>query len=80
MNGCTRLRLWIATPYRGSVAKDRHRTPRRVIGIEDTAWKRLEAMYGIRRRAEVLRQVAAWLARMPGAKLPTRPPAPGDDS
>ncbi len=80
MNGCTRLHLWIATPYRGSVAKDRHTTPRRVIGIEEPVWKRLLAMYGQRNRADVLRQAAAWLARMPGAKLPTRPPVPGDDS
>lgn len=63
-----------------ALSPSRHATPRRVIGIDDPVWERLEEMYGDRNRAAVLRQAAAWLARMPGAKLPERPPPPAAQS
>ena len=43
-------------------------------------WEHLEAVYGKRQCSAVLNQVAAWLLREPGAKLPPRAPLPKDSS
>jgi hypothetical protein len=54
-----------------SKAKDTH-TTNRVVRLGDE-WEELGAVAGIRRRAEVIRQLVRWYLRYPGAKLPERP-------
>ena len=53
------------------------KTPNRIIRVPDTDWAELgeaAAAMGTDRSA-VLRQLAAWWMRKPGAKMPPRPPA-----
>ena len=58
--------------------RDRGHTPVRSIRM-GARWDRLETVYGKRKRSELLDQVAAWLLREPGAKLPPRAPLPPDE-
>lgn len=54
--------------------KDKH-TPTRSIRM-GKRWDDLEDLYGKRSRSQLFEQVAAWLLREPGAKLPERKPRP----
>lgn len=54
-----------------SKAKDTH-TTNRVVRLGDE-WEELGEAAGVRRRAEVIRQLVRWYLRYPGAKLPERP-------
>jgi hypothetical protein len=54
---------------------DRHTTPRRVISAGDELWDPFGEVVGARNRSAILRQFMAWFLRLPGARLPERPPA-----
>ena len=71
---CGRLREAASGPVK---AEDRERghTPVRSVRMGDR-WDHLEAVYGKRKVSGVLNEVAAWLLREPGAKLPPRAPLP----
>jgi hypothetical protein len=49
-------------------------TPHRPIRISDELWDAFGALVGGRNRARVVREFVAWYCRVPGAKLPQRPP------
>ena len=49
-------------------------TPHRPIRIEDPLWDAVGAVVGQRKRAALVRDLLRWWMRMPGAKLPPRPP------
>lgn len=49
-------------------------TPVRSLRMDDERWKLLGEVYGARNRSAILNEVAAWLLREPGAKLPPRAP------
>lgn len=50
-------------------------TPMRPVRIDDGLWKAFGEAVGERNRSRVLREFIAWYCRVPGAKLPQRPPA-----
>jgi hypothetical protein len=52
-----------------------HTTPKQ-IRIPDPDWEKFETTAGKRNRASVVVGFIRWFNREPGAKLPTRPPAP----
>ena len=46
--------------------------------IEADLWTRFGALAGVKNRAGILRAFIAWYLRIPGAKMPQRPPrSPG---
>jgi hypothetical protein len=51
-------------------------TPHRPIRVSDDLWAAFGQLAGDRNRASVVRELIAWYCRVPGAKLPQRPPAP----
>jgi hypothetical protein len=59
-----------------SKAKETH-TTNRVVRLGDE-WDELGAVAGVRKRAEVIRQLVRWYLRYPGVKLPERPPRKTD--
>ena len=48
--------------------------------IEADLWKRFGALVGEKNRAALLRDFIRWWLRIPGAKLPPRPPLPPGES
>lgn len=48
-------------------------TTNRVVRLGDE-WEELGEAAGVRKRAEVIRQLVRWYLRYPGSKLPERPP------
>lgn len=60
-----------------SRAKDTH-TTNRVVRLGEE-WDDLGEAAGVRKRAEVIRQLVRWYLRYPGAKLPERPPRRSPD-
>jgi hypothetical protein len=60
---------------------DAPKTQHRSIRIPDDDWTDLAERAGRvgLDRAKVVNQLVGWYLRRPGAKLPTRPPAPEED-
>lgn len=54
---------------------DKH-TPPRLMRIDDDLWEAFGLLAGARNRSRIVRELIAWYCRVPGAKLPQRPPAP----
>jgi len=57
-------------------APNSHTTPKQ-IRIPDDDWTEFEKNTGPRRRASVIVEFVRWYNRVPGAKLPPRPPRHG---
>lgn len=57
---------------------DQPKTQHRSVRITDDDWDDLADRAGVvgLDRAKVINQLVGWYLRRPGAKLPTRPPAP----
>jgi hypothetical protein len=73
------LILGISAAYRGAVTEkpreqDRHRLPRALFSVDGDKWKRFGTVAGTTKRSELLRAFIDWYLRVPGAKLPERPP------
>jgi len=49
-------------------------TAHRPIRVEDSLWDALGAAAGMRKRSALVRDLIRWWLRIPGAKLPPRPP------
>lgn len=49
--------------------------PHRPIRIEDDLWDAAGDAAGVRKRSALVRDLLRWWLRVPGAKLPERPPA-----
>jgi len=52
------------------MSTDRHRTPRRPIGVPDDEWDELGRLVGDRNRSDVVRSFIRALLRRPGARMP----------
>lgn len=50
-------------------------TPHRPVRVDDGLWGAFGVAVGERNRSRVIREFIAWYCRVPGAKLPQRPPA-----
>ena len=64
------VRTKVARPKTGQ-------TPVRTLRVPDPDWSDFHELTG-RNLASVIHQFIRWYLRRPGAKLPTRPPAPTD--
>lgn len=53
-------------------------TKHRPIRIEDSLWDALGAVVGSRKRGALVRDLVRWWLRVPGAKMPARPPSRRD--
>ena len=49
-------------------------TTHRPIRVEDSLWVALGTAAGFRKRSALIRDLIRWWLRIPGAKLPERPP------
>ena len=49
-------------------------TPHRPIRVDGALWDALGEVTGMRKRSALVRDLIRWWLRMPGAKLPPRPP------
>jgi hypothetical protein len=49
-------------------------TTHRPIRVEDSLWDELGEAVGLRKRSALVRDLIRWWLRIPGAKLPERPP------
>ena len=49
-------------------------TKHRPIRVDDSLWDAVGAVVGARKRSALVRDLLRWWLRMPGAKLPPRPP------
>lgn len=69
------FRDWTSTPYRDGMGdSDRHTTPRRPLSVGDELWDPLGVFVGDRNRSKTMRELLAYFLRVPGSRMPERPP------